>query len=150
MPAQAMWTFEDEDMEPGQLPGSFNTNRDQAEKEIDIGECVMTKTLFALALAGTLMVPHSTPALGNDSTTGVGGARAGASDQQPWKELPLPFVPELESMPWLTPGSPAENSKVDMLWQPHGDTFNPFWLQPGIPFSKFASSQQPAGGGWIP
>jgi hypothetical protein len=29
----------------------------------------MTKTLFALMLAGTFMVPHITPAVGNESAT---------------------------------------------------------------------------------
>ena len=35
----------------------------------------MTKGMFALLLAGALMVPHVTPALGTDSTLGLGHAR---------------------------------------------------------------------------
>src|SRR3954471_19257126 len=106
----------------------------------------MTKNLFALALASTLMVPHITPAFGKDSTTGFGGTRAGALAQQTSKELPLPPVPDLESMPWLTHGSRAANGKVDMLWHPHGGTLDPFLLQPKIPISKFSLTQQSAGG----
>ena len=37
----------------------------------------MTKGLFALLLAGSLMVPLITPALGGESTVGLGGALAG-------------------------------------------------------------------------
>ena len=36
----------------------------------------MTKGMFALLLAGALMVPHVTPALGTDSTLGLGHAPA--------------------------------------------------------------------------
>ena len=36
----------------------------------------MTKGLFALLLAGALVVPHVTPALGTDSTLGLGHAPA--------------------------------------------------------------------------
>jgi hypothetical protein len=35
----------------------------------------MTKGLFALLMAGSLMVPLITPALGSESTVGLGGAR---------------------------------------------------------------------------
>jgi hypothetical protein len=35
----------------------------------------MTKGLFALLLAGALMVPHMTPAFGTESTVGIGGPR---------------------------------------------------------------------------
>jgi hypothetical protein len=110
----------------------------------------MTKTLFALALASTLMVPHITPAFGNDSTVGFGVLRPAGAARQTWKELQLPAVPYLETMPWLTRGLPAANSKVDMLWQPHGDTLGPFLLQPEIPPSRFSLRQQSTGtGSWI-
>jgi hypothetical protein len=105
----------------------------------------MTKTLFALALASTLMVPHINPAFGNDSTVGFGGARPAGAAQQSLKELKLPVVPYLETMPWLTRGLPSANSKVDMLWQPRGDTLGPFLLQPEIPSSRFSLNQQPTG-----
>ena len=103
----------------------------------------MTKKLFALLLAGTLMVPHITPALGNDSTVGVGTMRGGASSVQPWNDLQLPPVPHLETMPWLTHSSPGNGSKVDMLWGPRLDTLGPFLVGPAIPPAKFSSSRRP-------
>src|SRR6185312_10777554 len=80
----------------------------------------MTKTLFALALASTLMVPHITPAFGNDSTVGFGAARPASVAKASCKELRLPVIPYLETMPWLTRGLPAARSKVDLLWLPRG------------------------------
>ena len=94
----------------------------------------MTKTLLALALASTLMVPHITPAFGNDSPLGFGDARPASVAKESWKELWLPAIPYLETMPWLTRGQPAANSKVDLLWQPRGDT--------DTPLSRFSSRQQ--------
>lgn len=97
----------------------------------------MTKTLFALLLAGTLMVPHITPAVGNDNTVGLGSARAG-SFPTGWSNLPLPGVPHAETMPWLNRGSMSKGSKVDLLWEPKMDTLGPFLLQPEIPATKFS------------
>src|SRR3954468_9109022 len=107
----------------------------------------MTKTLFALALASTLMVPHITPAFGNDSTVGFGGARPAGVAQQSWKELQLPSIPYMETMPWLTRGLPAAKSKVDLLWQPRGDTLGPFLLSPNTPPARFSSTQHPVDNG---
>jgi hypothetical protein len=104
---------------------------------------IMTKKLFALLLAGTLMVPHITPALGNQSTVGVGTARGGASSVQPWGDLQLPPVPHLETMPWLSYGSAAKGSKVDMLWGPKLDTLGPFLVEPAIPPTKLSLSRRP-------
>jgi hypothetical protein len=105
----------------------------------------MIKKLFAPVLACTLMVPPITPAFGNDSTVGLGSVRAGATFQQEWSDLPLPPIPHLETMPWLKRGSPAAGTKVDLLWQPHGDTQAPFWLQPAIPATRFSLSQSSTG-----
>jgi hypothetical protein len=101
----------------------------------------MIKNLFAPLLALTLMVPHITPAWGNDGTVGMGSARAGSSIQQEWSDLPLPPIPHLETMPWLKRASPAARIKVDLLWQPHVDTQSPFWLQPAIPTARFSLNQ---------
>jgi len=43
----------------------------------------MDKKLFALLLAGTLMVPHITPALGNHGTVALERARDGAPSAPP-------------------------------------------------------------------
>ena len=50
----------------------------------------MDKKLFALLLAGTLMIPHITPALGNHGTVPLGMAPDGSSSAHPWKDLRLP------------------------------------------------------------
>jgi hypothetical protein len=42
----------------------------------------MTKTLFALMLAGTFMVPHITAAIGNESTTEIARTNRVSSAQQ--------------------------------------------------------------------
>jgi len=64
--------------------------------------------------------------------------RPGTSFQQSWDELRLPAVPHVDSIPWLTHRPPAPTGKVDILWQPQGDTFGPLLLQPEIPLSKFS------------
>jgi len=107
----------------------------------------MTKTLFALALASTLMVPHITPASGNDSAVGFGVVRPADAAQQSWKELQLPSIPYLETMPWLIRSLPAAKSKVDLLWQPRGDTLGPFLLSPDTPPARFSSTQRPVESG---
>ena len=70
----------------------------------------MTKGMFALLLAGALMVPHVTPALGTDSTLGLGHAR-------PRKEMAgtCSFRPSryLDTLRWLHTG--ARGPKVDIL-----------------------------------
>jgi hypothetical protein len=72
----------------------------------------MTKTLFVIMLAGTFMVPHITPAVGNESATETGASSA----QKRWDSLNLPAIPHLDTMPWLTRGSLTTGPKVDMLW----------------------------------
>jgi hypothetical protein len=76
---------------------------------------VMTKTLFALMLAGTLMVPHITPAVGNESTTATGEVQRASSVQQSWESIRLPAIPHLESMPWLTRGSLTSGPKDGVI-----------------------------------
>src|SRR5947208_12592087 len=100
---------------------------------------VMTQTLFALMLAGTLIVPHITPALGNENTMGIGGVHRASSAQQSWDSIRLPAIPHLESMPWLTRGLLTNGTKVDMLWRPGLHRLDPFWLQPETPPMKLSS-----------
>ena len=70
----------------------------------------MTKGMFALLLAGALMVPHVTPALGTDSTLGLGHAPA---PQGNGRDLQLPPIPHLDTLRWLDTG--ARGPKVDIL-----------------------------------
>jgi hypothetical protein len=76
----------------------------------------MTKTLFALMLAGTFMVPHITAAIGNESATEIAGNNRVSSAQQRWESIGLPAIPHLDTMPWLTRGSLTAGPKIDMLW----------------------------------
>ena len=67
----------------------------------------MTKGMFALLLAGALMVPHVTPALGTDSTAGLGQAPA---PQANGGDLQLPPIPHLDTLRWLNTGAAARKS----------------------------------------
>jgi hypothetical protein len=105
----------------------------------------MKKELFALALAGTFMVPHSLPALGTDRTVGIGATQPMSSQSPSWKELPLPPVPYLDTMPWLASGavwkdpqlqgtfSGTVDSTLNRIWRPDLDAIGPIGLQPAAP-----------------
>jgi hypothetical protein len=101
----------------------------------------MTKGLFALLLAGSLMVPHITPALGQ-STVGL-AARPDNASKEAFEALRLPPVPHLEGMPWLQSGVALSEPKSDSLIGPKLDTLGPFLLQPDIPPARFTSSSKP-------
>ena len=97
----------------------------------------MTRKLFAVLVAGTLMVPQVTLAFGSDGI--VAGAGSGApSSARSWGALHLPPVPYIETMPWLMDEAAGQGSKVDMLWSPKLDTLGPFLIQPEIPPAKFS------------
>src|SRR4029078_10969626 len=104
----------------------------------------MTKTLFALLIAGTLMVPHVTPARGNEGTLMPGSSRSGLPSGEWSGEVRLPPGPHLENMPWLTYGAGLKCPQVDMLFGPKLDTLGPFLVQPIIPATRFSSRTQPA------
>jgi hypothetical protein len=74
----------------------------------------MIRGLFALMLAGAVMAALSSPAVGNDSTVGLGKTPGAASPSRALT-LPLPPIPELETMPWLTSTAPVKGPKVDTL-----------------------------------
>jgi len=102
----------------------------------------MTKGLFTLLLlAGSLTVPHITPALGQ-STVGL-AARPDQASKEAWEVLRLPPVPHLEGMPWLQTGATLRDPKTDSLIGPKLETLGPFLLQPEIPPTRFTSSTQP-------
>jgi hypothetical protein len=82
----------------------------------------MTKGLFALLVASTLSVSLSTSALGNESTVGLAAPRD-ARSQSTTAALPLPPVPQLETMPWLTTGSSLKGPRIDTFIP---DKPNPF------------------------
>jgi hypothetical protein len=96
----------------------------------------MTKGMFALLLAGALTVPH-VPALGNDSTQGLGQAQS----PQAGGDLQLPPIPYLDTLRWLDKGVPGP--KVDTLMGPKLDTLGPFLLEPEILSASFAGRPGP-------
>ena len=98
----------------------------------------MTEKLFALLLAGTLIIPQVTASLGNDTTVGVGSSGGASSSARSWGDLRLPPVPHFEMMPWMQ-GFPAKDSQVETLWGLKADTLGPFLVQPDIPGAKFST-----------
>jgi hypothetical protein len=101
----------------------------------------MTKELFALLMAGTLLIPLITPAVGDDVTTG-GGRTPAPSQAAIEQTLPLPAVPYLKDVPWLNSPAPLKGLKVETLFDPKLDMLGPFLLQPALP-----NAQVSAGGG---
>jgi hypothetical protein len=92
----------------------------------------MTKGMFALLLAGALMVPHVTPASGTHSAPGLGHLTSQATGG----DLQLPPIPYLDTLRWLDSG--ARGPKIDNLMGPKLDTLGPFLLEPEIPSATFA------------
>jgi hypothetical protein len=89
----------------------------------------MKSELFALALAGTVMVPHATPALSSEPT------RPAPSASASWTGWPLPPVPYLDTMPWLASGSIWTAPQVDSTWRPDLKAIGPFEPQATRPGS---------------
>ena len=98
----------------------------------------MTKGMLALLLAGALMVPAGTPALGSHSTVGFGQARAPQANSG---ALQLPPIPYLDPLRWVETGAPS--LKVDTLMGPKFDTLGPFLLEAKIPPASFGSMRGP-------
>jgi len=105
----------------------------------------MTKRLFALLLAGSLMVPHITPALGQ-STVGL-AARPDNSSKEAWDAMHFPPVPHLDTMPWLKSGITLQDPNSQNPIAPKLDTLGPFLVQPEIPPTHFTSNSKSFGPG---
>lgn len=103
----------------------------------------MTNGLLALIIAGTLTVPHITPAFGNDQTVGLGNDGSHRSQAGSWAALSLPPVPHLETMPWLTSGSLLKGPRIDMLLGPKIETLGPLLVEPSMPPRQFSSIAPP-------
>jgi hypothetical protein len=96
----------------------------------------MTKALFALLMAGTLMAPHTTPALGNESIVKLRDSRESRS--MDWAGL---LSAEFDKVPWLKFGSGLRVPKSNLqIGGPKLDTLEPFLLQPASPGTQFSSS----------
>jgi hypothetical protein len=105
----------------------------------------MTKGLFALLLAGTLVVPLSVPAFGEDGTVGLGAGRDVQAPPPAWDARLLPPVPHLDAMPWLYSGKPTSALGIEHLYGPKLQTLGPFLLPPEIPPPRLSWDAAPAG-----
>src|SRR5690348_8619804 len=104
----------------------------------------MTKYLFVLLTAGTLMVPLATSAPGEDGTVGLGVSR-GVAQAPAWDARSGAPVPYLDTMRWLYFGQPASALGAGHLFSPKLQTLGPFLLPPVIPPARFSWDAVPSG-----
>ena len=104
----------------------------------------MRKELYVALVAGQVAV-SSGMANGADSTVGLGTGRSAHSQPETWASLPLPPVPHIDTMPWLTSGSLLRGPKIDMLIGPAPDAVGPFLVTPRSPRENFSDVGAHAG-----
>jgi hypothetical protein len=75
----------------------------------------MMKAVYTFLLAGTLVVPHVFTARADDATTQPGAVQQDQIQVQSDRQLQLPAVPNLESMPWLKSLLTSKGTKIDLL-----------------------------------
>ncbi|HLH98849.1 MAG TPA: hypothetical protein VKW08_27380 [Xanthobacteraceae bacterium] len=93
----------------------------------------MKKALFAIVVAGTLVVSHIPSALGSENGFGPKATEAAPSQLSPLKDLRLPRAPSPDLMPWVSPGWLWSEPQIDSTWRPDLDRIQPFELQPTSP-----------------
>ena len=91
----------------------------------------MKKELFALIVPAILMVLPSSPALGGESIVAP-------SQQQTSVTLPLPPVPYMATVEWLTAGL-GSRPNVELQLGPKIDALGPFLLPSENPLTQFSS-----------
>ena len=100
----------------------------------------MVTKLVACVVAGALLIPAA--AFGND------GNRAIQPRASEWKSagaLPLPPIPYLETIPWLSTEATGPRQKVDQLLGPDLDTLK-FALDKDAPLTtRYSSMRRGAG-----
>lgn len=74
----------------------------------------MMERLLALLLAGTLVAPQ----VGQASERALNNDRERQAASKFPKELPLPPIPYLDTMPWMNFGSQSKGPGIDTLWLP--------------------------------
>jgi hypothetical protein len=102
----------------------------------------MTKGLFALLMAGSLMVPAHHPRAGKrkhrrPAAHGNRCARAHPGTDYRSRR------PHLDTMPWLNSGSAKRGPKMDILLGPQLETVGPFLVQPSILATQVWSDLRP-------
>jgi hypothetical protein len=91
----------------------------------------MTRELFSLLLAGSLLIPLISSASGHDRSAAATVLRTDPSPERAWRSLSLPPVPHLDKMPGLGIGTASTKGvQVDMLLGPTPYLLGPFLLQP--------------------
>jgi hypothetical protein len=90
--------------------------------------------MFALLMAGSLLVPHIGPAFGNDR---LSAPRAEPDIVSRWDAL---LRDRSDQVPWLHWGISRSAPKGDVMIGPKIDTLGPFLLQPAQPTTLFSST----------
>ena len=103
------------------------------------------KKEHCIALVASLLAVFPGIVNGADSTVGLGSGRSAYSQPETWASLPLPPVPHIGTMPWLTSGSLLRGPKIDMLIGPAPDTVGPFLVSPRSPHQNFSDAGAHAG-----
>jgi hypothetical protein len=98
----------------------------------------MIKGLFALLMAGSLLIPHITPASGNESVVRVGSSKQADSRTVDW--LTLLSTQKFERVPWIKFGSKPAGPRNDLPVGTKLDTLEPFLLPPSNPDNPFPST----------
>ena len=130
-----MWTT---DLAGAQLPELLGPSTMDMEAKMRNGMCV---ALIACSLAAFPVVAN-----GADSTIGLGTGRSAHSQPEAWASLPLPPVPHINTMPWLTSGSLLRGPKIDILIGPAPDALGPFLVGPlRLPYQAFSDAAAHAG-----
>jgi hypothetical protein len=94
----------------------------------------MTRALFTLLLGSSLVVLPLFAALGNESAAGP------ILRPAPRPALPLPPVPHLDTIPWLTSAVDFRSRpNVDVRLTPRLDSLAPFLIDPVIPPNQFSA-----------
>ena len=87
----------------------------------------MKERLFAIVVAGTLMVPQISSAFGSESAIRQEVSRF--PHQTSSQVLPKPPIPYLDTMPWINSELGTAGPKIDTLLTPNVDE-HPSWLPP--------------------
>jgi hypothetical protein len=108
----------------------------------------MIRELYALLLAGTLLIPMITSVRGDDRSGAASVLRTDPSRESAWKSLSLPPVLHVDMMPWLGTGAATTKGlKVDTLFWPKPNLLGPFWLPPPIPDTQGSLTAESLGVG---
>ena len=87
----------------------------------------LVKAGLITALAAALLMPTTVRLHGNELASDTPGPLLGRTA---WETLPLPPIPHLETMPWLTQQRGHKSFKIDTLLGPRFELLGPAMAQP--------------------